>query len=169
MVEFTDESEIDPIYYEKPYYLEPDKGADKAYVLHREALRKSKKVGVAKFVLHNREHLGVVKPHDHLLILNQLRYVSEIRAYEELHIPKKEEASNREIEMAIKLIDQLTGHFHPEQFHDTYTDELKAIIEEKAKGKKTKAKGKAPKITPMHDIMSLLKQSLEKNHRKKIA
>ncbi len=169
MVAFTDEGEIDPIYYEKPYYLEPDKGADKAYVLLREALLKSKKVGLAKFVLHNREHIGVIKPYDHLLVLNQLRYENEIREYSDLHLPKKEEASSREISMAIKLIDQLTAHFKPEEFHDTYIEELKTIIEEKAKGKKPKAKGKEPKITKVKDIMSMLKQSLEKSNHKKIA
>ncbi len=169
MVEFTNESEIDPIYYEKPYYLEPDKGADKAYVLLREALLKSKKVGVATFVLHNREHLGIIKPYHHLLVLNQLRYESEIREYKDLHLPSKEEASTREISMAIKLIDQLTAHFKPEEFHDTYTEELKSIIDEKAKGRKPKVKGKEPKITNVKDIMSMLKQSLEKSNQKKIA
>lgn len=170
MVEFTDEKEIDPIFYEKPYYLEPDKGADKAYVLLREALQKSKKVGVAKFVLHNREHLGIIKPYNQLIVLNQLRYESEIREFKELHLPSKEEVSSKEIAMAIKLIDQLTAHFNPEDFQDTYTDELKAIIDEKAKGKKPKkGKEKEPKITNVQDIMSMLKQSLEKSHHKKIA
>jgi DNA end-binding protein Ku len=169
MVEFTNESEIDPIYYEKPYYLEPDKGADKAYVLLREALLKSKKVGVAKFVLHNREHLGIIKPYNHLLVLNQLRYDNEIREYHDLNLPTKDEVSSKEISMAIKLIDQLTAHFEPADFHDTYVEELKAIIEEKAKGKKPKSKGKEPKITHVTDIMSMLKQSLEKTNHKKIA
>lgn len=168
MVEFVNETEIDPMLYEKPYFLEPDKGADKAYVLLREALLKSKKVGVAKFVLHNREHLAVVKAHKHLLILNQLRYLDEIRDYGDLKLPK-EDISAREVTMAIKLIDQLTAHFKPEDFHDTYIEELKSIIDEKAKGIKPKAKGKEPKITNVKDIMSMLKQSLEKSNRKKIA
>ncbi len=167
ILDFTYEKEIDPLFYEKPYYLEPDKGADKAYVLLREALKKSKKVGVAKFVLHNREHLAVIKPHDHLIILNQLRYQNEIRNASELHIPEKEVASTKEITMAIKLIDQLTSHFHLEDYHDTYTEELKAIIDDKLKGKKPKhAKAKEPKITPVKDIMAMLKESLEEHQRK---
>lgn len=101
MIEFTQESEVNPLYYEKPYYLEPDKGADKAYALLREALVKSKKVGIAKFVLHNREHLALIKPYGKLLILNQLRYADEIRQYHELHLPSKEVASSREIGMAL--------------------------------------------------------------------
>lgn len=166
MVDFTDEKEIDPVYYEKPYFLEPGKGADKAYVLLREALKKSKKVGLAKFVLHNREHMAVIKPHDNILILNQLRYKSELKDAGQLHIPEKETASSKEVVMALKLIEQLTTHFHPEQYHDTYTEELKSIIEDKAKGKKPRAKGHEPKITDVKDIMTMLKESLEGHHRK---
>jgi len=165
--DFVDEKEIDPIYYEKPYYLEPGKGADKAYVLLRESLRKSQKVGLARFVFHTREHVGVLKPYGNLIILDQLRYQSEIRDPGDLHIPKSADATAREISMAIKLIEQLTAHFEPKKYHDSYTEELKQIIEEKAKGKKHRAKkGKEPKITEMKDIMSLLKQSLETRHRK---
>lgn len=170
IMDFVDEKEIDSIYYEKPYYLEPGKGADKAYVLLRESLLKSKKVGLGRFVFHTREHIAIIRPYGDLLILEQLRYQSEIRNPAELHIPKKTEASSREITMAIKLIDQLTAHFKPKSYHDTYTEELKKVIAEKAKGKKHRVakKGKEPKITPVHDIMHLLKESLE-THRKKAA
>jgi DNA end-binding protein Ku len=165
--EFTSETEIDTILYEKPYFLEPDKGADKAYVILREALKKSKKVGVAKFVFHNREHIAVIKPHGDLLILNQLRYVSEIRAPNELKIPSDDAASAKEVTMALKLIDHLSSHFKPETYHDTYIEELKDIIKAKSKGLKIKAKGKEPKITHVNDIMSLLKESLESHEKKK--
>lgn len=168
MVAFTDEKEIDTIFYEKPYYLEPDKGAEKAYVLLRAALAKSKKIGLAKFVLHNREHIAVIKPYDNLLVLNQLRYLDEIRQIEDLHIPDNEDTSSREISMAIKLIDHLSSHFDADEFHDTYKEELLTIIDEKAKGKKPKVKSQAPKKGQIKDIMSLLKESLE-NHHKKIA
>lgn len=165
IVDFTNESEIDTIYYEKPYFLEPDEGATKAYVVLREALRKSKKVGIAKYVLHNREHIGVVKAHENLLILEQLRYADEIADASHLNIPSGKEASSKEVAMALKLIDQLTTPFKPAQFHDTYVEELKEIIDEKAKGKKPRKKGKEPKITAMKDIMSMLKESLE-THKK---
>lgn len=167
--DFTNEDEIDTILFEKPYFLEPDKGADKAYVILREALKKSKKVGIAKFVFHNREHIAVIKPHNDLLILNQLRYVSELRVPSDLKIPKKDEASTKEVTMALKLIDQLTGHFDPKQYHDTYTDELKEIIDAKAKGHQLKAKSKEPKPSKVKDIMSLLKESLETHHKKRVA
>ncbi len=167
IVDFVDANEIDPIYYEKPYYLEPGKGADKAYVLLRESLKKSKKVGIAHFVLHHREHMAVIKPHEHLLVLDQLRYNAEIKKPAQLHIPESAKISKQEVAMALKLIEQLSTHFHPEEYHDTYTEELKEIIEEKTKGKKPRiSKEKAPKITNVKDIMQMLKESLETHQRK---
>jgi DNA end-binding protein Ku len=166
ITDFVEEKEIDPIYYEKPYYLEPGKGADKAYVLLREAFKKSRKVAVARLVLHSREHMGIVKPHGNLLIFEQIRWAEELRLPDELSIPEKVQTSPKEVAMALKLIDQLTSHFKPEDYHDAYTDELKEIIEQKAKGKKPKAKGKEPRKTPSKDIMHLLKASLENHHHK---
>ncbi|MBA3722895.1 MAG: Ku protein [Parachlamydiaceae bacterium] len=166
IVDFTYASEIDPILFEKPYYLEPGKGASKAYVILREALKKSKKVAIAKYVLHNREHIGVVMPHDNLLILDQLRYESEIRSPKSLDIPKEAMTTSKEVTMALKLIEHLTTHFKPKQYHDTYTEELQKIIDEKAHGKKPHKKGKEPKITDLQDIMGMLKKSLEKHHKK---
>lgn len=163
---FTNESEIDTIFYEKPYFLEPDKGADKAYTILREALKKSQKVGIAKLVFHNREHLAVIKPYKNILIINQLRYLSEIRETGELKAPAKEAATSQEVIMALKLIEHLSAEFKPAAYHDTYVEDLKEIIEQKSKGIKIKTKGKEPKITPINDIMALLKESLEKDKDK---
>lgn len=160
--EFVKESEIDPIYFEKPYFLEPEKGAEKAYALLRESLRKSKKIGIAKFVLRNREHLAAVKPSDDVLVLEQMRFDTEIRKPEELNLPDAKKAGNKEIQIALALIEQLTEHFDPKAYKDTYTDELKKVIDAKAKGKPVKAKGKEPKATEVADIMAMLKKSLEK-------
>lgn len=170
IIEFTDKNEIDPMLFEKPYFLEPGKGASTAYAVLREALKKSKKVGIAKFVLHNREHLGVLQPHENILVLNQLRYQSELIDINKLNIPKEsEKAPSKEVAMALKLIDHLTEHFKSEKYHDTYTEELKEIIDEKAHGKKPKKKGKEPKLTEVEDIMSMLKESLEGYEKKKSA
>lgn len=166
MANFIDEKEIDPIYYEKPYFLEPGKGAEKAYVLLREVLKKSKKVGLAHFVLHHREHMAIIKPHGQLLILNQLRYQSELKKPAQLNIPESAKTSPSEVKMALQLIDQMTDHFHPEEYHDTYIEELQEIIAEKAKGKKPRTKGKEPKITDVKDIMRMLKESLESHQRR---
>lgn len=169
IVDFVEEKQIDPVFYDKPYYLEPGKGADKAYVLLREALKKSKKVAIGRYVFHNREHIGVVKPYHHLLILEQLRYESEINDPDQLKIPESIQLTKQEVAMALKLIEQFSSSFHPEEYHDSYTEELKEIIAEKVKGKKPRAKGKEPKITDVKDIMHLLKASLEKTHHRKSA
>lgn len=160
--DFVKETEIDPIYFEKPYYLEPEKGAEKAYVLLRESLKKSKKIGVAQFVLRNREHLAVIKPFEKVLILNQLRYQDEIRKPDDLNLPDAKVGGKREIEIALALIDQLTSHFKPEAYKDTYKEELERVIKAKAKGKPVKAKGKEPEPTDVADLMAMLRASLEK-------
>lgn len=160
VVSFTSESEVDPIYSEKPYYLEPIAGAAKAYIILREALKKSKKVGVAKFVLRQREHLGIIKPVGDMLVLDQLRFSEEIKAPIGLKVPEREVGS-KEINMALELINQLTEHFKPEQFHDTYQKELEAMIDAKINGKKLKEISEAQPITKTHDLMETLRASLE--------
>jgi DNA end-binding protein Ku len=164
--EFSKESEIDTIYFEKPYYLEPEKGAEKAYALLRESLKKSKKVGIAKFVLRNRERLAAIKPSGNVLVLEQMRFNQEIRDPKELNLPDSKKAGNKEIDIALALIEQLTEAFDPTVFKDTYTDELKKVIEAKAKGKPIKAKGKEPTPTEVSDLMAVLKKSLEKEKAK---
>ncbi|HSD63543.1 MAG TPA: Ku protein [Ignavibacteriaceae bacterium] len=162
---FVNETEVDSIFYEKPYYLEPDKGGDKPYALLREALKKSKKVGVANFVMRNREHFAVLKPYGNLLLLNQLRYHDEIRETKSLNLPESKVVNNDELKMALSLINQTTSKFRPEKYKDTYIEDLKKIIEAKAKGKKPVTKGKAPKPSKVDDMMKLLKKSLEKNKK----
>ncbi|HEX5429537.1 MAG TPA: Ku protein [Patescibacteria group bacterium] len=160
--EFVKESEIDTIYFEKPYYLEPEKGAEKAYALLRESLKKSKKIGIAKFVLRNREKLAAIKQSGNALVLEQMRFDEDIRSTSDLSLPDSKKAGSREIEIALALIDQLTEAFDPSEFKDTYTDDLKKVIEAKAKGKPIKAKGRVRKNTDVADLMSVLKKSLEK-------
>jgi DNA end-binding protein Ku len=167
IVDFTDEDQIDTIYYETPYYLEPEKGAVKAYVLLREALKRSKKVAVGNYVFRQHEHLGVIKPRGDLLLLNQLRYDVELIDPKDLNIPKKETLSKNEVDIALELIDKLTKPFHPSEYTDTYTDEIKAVIKQKAKGKRVKIKTESTSKSPkVHDIMALLKQSLQEHQKK---
>lgn len=167
IINFIDEDEIDTIYYVKPYFLEPEKNGEKAYGLLRDALKKSKKVALAKFVLRNKEHLAVLKCHDNMIILNELRYNSEILSAKDFHIPATK-PNPQEMNMAIKLIDQLTVPFQPKKYKDTYIDEIKAIVQQKVKGHKVFAKeeGEAAPKTKVHDIMSLLHASLEKKPKK---
>jgi len=163
VLEFVKEEEIDTIYFEKPYYLEPDKGSGKAYAILREALKKSKKVGVAKFVIHSREHLGIVKPHENILVLEQIRYEDQLAAWEKLHIPESEHPRTKELIMATSFIDHLTEHFDPEEYKDTFHEKLMKLIKHKLKGHKIQvAKIDEAKPTKSTDLMLMLKESLER-------
>lgn len=161
--EFVEEDEIDSKYFEKPYYLAPSKGADKAYILLREALKETKKVAVARFVFRTREDLVMLKPDGKYLMLIQLRFEDELREPTDLEIPEKIKVDHKEIEMAVKLIDQLKGKFKPSQFKDTYTDALKDVIEDKIKGHKPKKITHRPsKATDPSDLVAQLRASLER-------
>lgn len=166
IVDFVKEDEINVVYFEKPYFLEPSKGAEKAYALLREALKKSKKTAIAKFVLRNREHLAAVKPEENVLILDQMRFQTELRSPNELNLPKVDIAERREIDMALALIDQLSEPFKPEDYKDTYTAELRRVIDEKSKGKTPSQKEEEPVPTRVPDLMEVLRASLERERQK---
>jgi len=158
--EFVSESEISSLYFEKPYYLEPDKGAGKAYALLREALAKSGKVGIAQFVLRNRESLCVLKPQGDGLVLNALRFAAEIRSMDELSLPSKEKLSASEVSLATKLIEGMAGKFDPATYKDTYTEEVQKLIEAKAKGQKRRAPPPKPAKSNVIDLVAALQESL---------
>lgn len=166
IVQFVEDKEIDPLFFEKPYYLEPQKNSMKAYALLREALNKTKKVGIAKFVLRSREYLGMVKAKGDLLLLDQLRYADEVVDAKDLITPGGEMVQKKELDMAVKLIQQYSEPFKAEEFHDTYTQALEKIIKAKAKGKIIEPQGEIPiPTTEMEDILEKLKESL--SHAKK--
>lgn len=159
--QFVDENDIDIRYFEKPYYLEVVKGGDKAYALLRAALQKSGKLALAKFVLHEREHVAVIKPVGRALVLNQMRFPTDLREPGELHLPTDKELTEKEVDMAVKLVKQETKPFIAEDLHDTYTDELEEMIKDKTKGKKPKKIARhAAEQTSAKDLMSALKASL---------
>ena len=162
ILQFVAEADVDIRYFEKPYYLEVVKGGEKAYALLRAALQKSEKLALAKFVLHEREHVAVIKPVGRSLVLNQMRFPTDLREPGELHFPTDKEVTEKEVEMALKLIKQETRPFIPEDLHDTYTEELEEMIKDKTKGKKPpKVRKTAPKETSAKDLMSTLKASLK--------
>src|SRR5580700_5769961 len=166
--EFVVESDISSLYFEKPYYLEPDKGAGKAYALLREALAKSWKVGVAQFVLRNRESLCVLKAQGNALTLNTLRFAAEIRSADELRLPVNEKLVPNEVNLALKLIDGMTADFDPGKYHDTYTEDVKKLIEDKAKGQKRQAPPPKPARSNVIDLVAALQESLaQKKPRKR--
>lgn len=165
--QFADAEEIDSIYFEKPYYLEPQRGASKAYTLFRTALKKSNKVGIGTYVIHNRAHLGVIKAHDDVLVLNQLRFDSEIIKASELKIPKAK-IGTKEIDMALELVNSMSSHFAPEKYKDTYSAELRKVIQRKSKGQKIAiAPQKRVREAKVYDLISALKASLEEKSKKR--
>lgn len=161
ILNFVEGEEIDSIYYVKPYFLEPEKNAQNAYSLLREALKKSKKVGLAKYVLRNKEHLAVIKVHEDMLVLNEMRYQNELVMPKDLVIPENKKLSSKEIDVALQLIDHLTVPFNPKEYTDTYTEEIKQIIRQKAKGKPVHLKHEKPPSSKIVDMMELLQESLK--------
>jgi len=162
--DFVELDEIDPIFFYKPYYLEPQKGGDKAYALLRDALKDSKKVGVAKVVIKTREYLAGVKPEDGALVLELMHFADELADTSKLHIPKKVEVGKREMTMAKSLIDSMSSKWNPEKYKDDYREALMEVIEKKveAGGKEIEEKPrKAPKPTKVIDLVSVLQKSLE--------
>ncbi len=165
IAEFIDEKEIDSIYYETPYYLQPEKQGVKAYALLREALKKSGKAGLGTYVLRNRESLVLIKPMDDILVLNKIRFHQEIRETDEIKAPAST-PKPAELKMAIQLIDQLTTKFDISKYKDTYSDKLLKLINAKAKGKKVKASPLKVVHSRSRDLMEQLKESLKPSKRK---
>jgi DNA end-binding protein Ku len=164
--DFVELDEIDPMFFYKPYYLEPQKGGDKAYVLLRNALSDTKKVGIAKVVIKTRQYLAGVKPEDGVLILELMHFAEELADPGQLHLPKKLGPGKREIDMAKALIGSMSAKWHPEKYHDDYREALMEVIEEKveAGGKEIEEKPrKAPKPTKVIDLVSVLQRSLEQS------
>jgi len=170
--DFVDQEEIDPMFFYKPYYLEPQKGGDKAYALLRDSLKDTNKVGVAKVVIKTRQYLAGVKPEDGVLVLELMHFADELADPEKLHLPKKMEVGKREMSMAKSLIDGMTSKWEPEKYKDDYREALMDVIEEKveAGGKEIEEKPrKAPKPTKVIDLVSVLQKSLEQTGGKKKA
>src|SRR5438105_9982770 len=170
--DFVDLDEIDPMYFYKPYYLEPQKGGDKAYALLRDALKETHKVGIAKVVIKTRQYLAEVKPEDGALVLELMHFADELADPEKLHVPRRMEAGKREMNMAKSLIGSMTSKWQPEKYKDDYREALMEVIEEKveAGGKEIEEKPrKAPKPTKVIDLVSVLQKSLEQTGTKKKA
>jgi DNA end-binding protein Ku len=162
--DFVDLEAIDPIYFDHPYYLGPDKGAERAYALLARAMADRGRVAIARFVLRNREHLAAIRSTGEGLALATMRFADEVVSPDELDgvIPEDvEEPQEREIEMAGALIDQLSSEFEPERYRDEYREELLAMIERKAAGEEVvEAVSEEPKPTKAPDLMAALEESL---------
>ncbi|KAA2224785.1 non-homologous end joining protein Ku [Chryseobacterium sediminis] len=166
--QFVKEVEVDSVYFENPYYLEPQKNGENAYRLLLKALEKTAMVGIGTFVLRETEAIGMIRPYkDDILVLNRLRFDQEIRDYKDLKIPVQKAPKPAELKMAVNLIEQLSQDFDPTMYKDTYSDELMKIIKQKAKGKNIKAKKAQPaKEGKVIDLMAQLKASLNTSKSK---
>jgi DNA end-binding protein Ku len=163
--DFVDLEEIDPMYFDSPYYLGPADGAEKAYSLLTRAMNESGKVAIARFVFRNKEHLAALRPAGDALTLTTMRFADEVVPPSELEdvLPAgKQKVAKREVEMAEQLIDSLTRSFDPSAYRDEYREQLLALIERKAEGKDVLAAPdvEEPKPTKAPDLMAALEESI---------
>lgn len=167
--EFVDLKEIDPLFFDKPYYLLPEGKNKKAYVLLREALKKTKTVGVGKVIIRTKEYLSLILPYQNALVLNLIHFAEDIRAQEDFNFPtgniKSYKISEKELKMATDLIKEMQKKFNPKKYHDDYHDALLKWIKNKTKGKTTVIKEsdtkRISKKEDVIDFVSLLKKSMQ--------
>lgn len=163
ILDFVDPDEIDERYFETPYYLLPGKGADRSYALLREAIRESGKIGVAKMILREAQHLAAVEAIGDALVLTMMRFADELAELGDFNFPKKGEIRPAELKMALQLIDNLVAKWDPEKYTDEYKENLLRVINAKLKGKKPKLidEDTSPKQAEVVDLMARLRASLE--------
>src|SRR6201996_5269626 len=176
---FVEAPEISFLYLDTPYFLAPDRKGEKVYALLREALKASGKIGVANVVLHNKQHLAALIPLGPVLALNTLRWAAEVRDFDEFKLPpdgmKAAGVSARELDMAKKLIADMSGKWDPAQYHDTFRDDIMALVERKVKAGKTEeiSEVEEPRETrrsaEILDLSDLLKRSLGRGRGKAAA
>ncbi|GJI92603.1 non-homologous end joining protein Ku [Duganella hordei] len=169
---FVDAADVPLTYYEQPYYLAPSRGGAKVYALLRETLRKAGKIGIATVVIRTKQHLCALVCVEDKIVLNTLRYASEIRDVTELKLPpatmKAAGISDKELQMALSLVEGMSEEWKPEQYHDTYKDDVLALVKKKIKAGQTKTitaaepEAKAPKSSNVVDLVALLQDSLGK-------
>jgi len=164
--DFVELDEIDPMFFDKPYYLEPQKGGKKAYALLRDTLKETGKVGIAKVVIKTKQHLAAVKPKGNSLVLELMHFPQELLEPNELDLPKDEAVGKKELDMAKALVASMSSKWDAKRFQDDYTHKLREVIEEKvaAGGKELPAaRGKTKAPTNVVDLVAILKKSIEEN------
>jgi DNA end-binding protein Ku len=168
ILEFVELDKISPMFFDKPYYLEPTKQGRHAYALLREALATSNRVAIARVVIRTKEYIAAVKPIDGALVLELMHWASEIVTSDTLEIPGREQLPQKEMEMARMLIDTMSvDEFEPEKFTNRYHDELLTMIEARAAGKELPTPKKAPARPKVVNLMDVLAQSLEESKKRR--
>lgn len=159
--EFVDLDQIDPIFFDHPYYLVPDARASKPYALLVRAMENSNKVGIARMVMRTKQYLTALRAKDGALVMATLLYGDEVLPIEELEVPGIEtELTERELKMAEQLIESLSEKFDPDKFRDTYREKVIELIEKKAEGQEIAAQAVSEAPTPVVDLMAALEASL---------
>src|SRR5450432_1439856 len=161
ILQFVGSDEVDPIFFESSYYVAPEDKTAKPYTLFMAALEETKQDAIAKIAMHNREHVVLIRPAEGGLILHTLYYAGELHKANKSEAPKKS-FTGKELDMAKSLVSHLTAPFKPEQFHDTYRENVERLIAEKKKGKKITLVPQ-PRKAPVIDLMEALKRSLKSN------
>lgn len=167
ILDFVELDQVDPMYFQKPYYLEPQKGGEKAYVLLRDTLAETGKTGIAKVVIKTKEYLAAVKPKEHLLVLELLHFADELVATDDLKVPREIKIAPKEMETAKALVENLSVDWEPERYTDDYRTALMKLIEEKISGGEpvTVTSKKREPTTEVVDLVKVLQESLA--HAKK--
>ena len=159
--DFVDLDQIDPVYYERPYYLVPDKGGQKAYALLRNAMRETNKVGIARVVLRTKQYLAAIRPLDDALVMETMLFSDEVNPLDELDLPGPDvDVTEREEKMARSLIDSLTTDFEPSKYRDEYRERVLQLIEQKASGQEIVVEDAAEEAPRVVDLMAALEASL---------
>lgn len=172
ILSFVEADEITPIYFDQPYYLAPSKGGDKVYLLLRETLKKSNKVGIAQVVIRTKQHLAALIVVNDVIVLNLVRYPEELRPVEDLNLPaansKRTQVTDKEIKMALSLVNDMTEPWDPSKYQDTFKQDLLALIKKKVKAGQTHAltepdeeEESTHKASNVVDLMALLKRSID--------
>jgi DNA end-binding protein Ku len=166
IISFVELEEVNPIFFHKPYYMEPQKGGDRAYVLLREALKTTGKIGIAKVVIKTRQHLAAVKPQEQGLMLELMHFADEIHDVKDFKLPHAAQVGKKELEMAKSLVASMTEEWNPEQYVDEYREALEKMIEEKVEHPdKAVPKSESKKHRPSNviDLVKVLEESLGKS------
>lgn len=170
IIDFVKIEEIDPIYFDRSYYMSPNDGGSKAYSLLRKALQESQKVGLAKIIIRSKEQLAVIRVYENTLVMETIHFPDEVRKSGDVpNVPAENKVTKKELDTAILLIDQLTSEFEPEKYTDEYRTALLELIESKRNGKETVTAATKEEPSNVTDLMAALQASIDRTKPKKAA
>jgi DNA end-binding protein Ku len=168
IIDFVKMSEIDPIYYQRSYFMSPSESGGKAYSLLRKALEESQKVGIAKIMIRAKEQLAVIRVYDNTLVMETIHFPDEVRKTVDVpNVPEENKVTEKELQTAIMLIDQLTTEFEPDKYHDDYRTALLELIEAKRTGKELVTPTEKEPVSNVTDLMAALQASIDRTKPEK--